>query len=120
MSDYGESYKRYKSARALASAVVNGTSFRTDGCYFLTTSTDMDDVVAILDTNAPVGPVSGRAIWRFEVQANAFLYRMVRRMVFLQVAVAQGKIPGLLVNSEGLPAAPFRQGVPFEHSRTAS
>jgi len=31
--------------------------------------------------------------WQFEVQANAFLYRMVRRMVFLQVAVAQGKIP---------------------------
>jgi tRNA pseudouridine38-40 synthase len=30
--------------------------------------------------------------WQFEVQANAFLYRMVRRMVFLQVAVAQGKI----------------------------
>ncbi|MDX1377388.1 MAG: tRNA pseudouridine(38-40) synthase TruA [Anaerolineales bacterium] len=30
--------------------------------------------------------------WHFEVQANAFLYRMVRRMVFLQVAVAQGKI----------------------------
>ena len=29
--------------------------------------------------------------WRFEVQANAFLYRMVRRMVFVQVAVAQGK-----------------------------
>jgi tRNA pseudouridine38-40 synthase len=26
--------------------------------------------------------------WHFEVQANAFLYRMVRRMVFLQVAVA--------------------------------
>ena len=31
--------------------------------------------------------------WQFEVQANAFLYRMVRRMVFLQVAVAQGKLP---------------------------
>jgi len=31
--------------------------------------------------------------WHFEVQANAFLYRMVRRMAFLQVAVAQGKIP---------------------------
>ena len=30
--------------------------------------------------------------WHFEVQANAFLYRMVRRMVFVQVAVAQGKI----------------------------
>jgi len=31
--------------------------------------------------------------WHFEVQANAFLYRMVRRLVFIQVAVAQGKIP---------------------------
>ncbi|MBM3123831.1 MAG: tRNA pseudouridine(38-40) synthase TruA [Chloroflexi bacterium] len=29
--------------------------------------------------------------WLFEVQADGFLYRMVRRMVFLQVAVAQGK-----------------------------
>lgn len=29
----------------------------------------------------------------FEVQADAFLYRMVRRMVFVQVAVAQGKLP---------------------------
>ena len=31
--------------------------------------------------------------WHFEVQADAFLYRMVRRMVFVQVAVAQGKVP---------------------------
>jgi len=31
--------------------------------------------------------------WQFEVQADAFLYRMVRRMVFVQVAVAQGKVP---------------------------
>ncbi len=31
--------------------------------------------------------------WRFEVQADAFLYRMVRRLVFVQVAVAQGKVP---------------------------
>jgi tRNA pseudouridine38-40 synthase len=31
--------------------------------------------------------------WHFEVQANAFLYRMVRRLVFVQVAVAQGKVP---------------------------
>jgi len=30
--------------------------------------------------------------WHFEVQADAFLYRMVRRLVFVQVAVAQGKI----------------------------
>jgi len=29
--------------------------------------------------------------WYFDVQANAFLYRMVRRLVFVQVAVAQGK-----------------------------
>lgn len=31
--------------------------------------------------------------WQFEVTANAFLYRMVRRLVFVQVAAAQGKIP---------------------------
>jgi len=30
--------------------------------------------------------------WQFEVQANAFLYRMVRRLVFIQVAVAQEKV----------------------------
>jgi tRNA pseudouridine38-40 synthase len=30
--------------------------------------------------------------WHFEVQADAFLYRMVRRLVFVQVAVARGKI----------------------------
>ncbi|HSB02485.1 MAG TPA: tRNA pseudouridine(38-40) synthase TruA [Anaerolineales bacterium] len=29
--------------------------------------------------------------WHFEVQADAFLYRMVRKLVFVQVAVAQGK-----------------------------
>jgi tRNA pseudouridine38-40 synthase len=30
--------------------------------------------------------------WTFDVVANAFLYRMVRRMVFTQVAVGQGKL----------------------------
>ena len=30
--------------------------------------------------------------WHFEVRADAFLYRMVRRMVFVQIAVAQGKV----------------------------
>ena len=30
--------------------------------------------------------------WQFEVQADAFLYRMVRRLVFVQVAVAQGRL----------------------------
>lgn len=29
--------------------------------------------------------------WQFEVTADAFLYRMVRRMVFVQVSLAQGK-----------------------------
>jgi tRNA pseudouridine38-40 synthase len=56
--------------------------------------------------------------WRFEVQANAFLYRMVRRLVFVQVAVAQGKVSAEAIahslakqdsagtRSEKLPAAP--------------
>jgi tRNA pseudouridine38-40 synthase len=35
--------------------------------------------------------------WQFEVQADAFLYRMVRRMVFVQVAVAQGKFPAEMI-----------------------
>src|SRR5688572_7175600 len=30
--------------------------------------------------------------WNFEVQADAFLYRMVRRLVFVHVVVAQGKL----------------------------
>ena len=30
--------------------------------------------------------------WQFEVRADAFLYRMVRRVVFVQVAVAQGRL----------------------------
>jgi tRNA pseudouridine38-40 synthase len=29
--------------------------------------------------------------WQFEVRADAFLYRMVRRLVFVQTAVAQGR-----------------------------
>ena len=30
--------------------------------------------------------------WTFEVRANAFLYHMVRRLVFVQVAVGQGRL----------------------------
>jgi tRNA pseudouridine38-40 synthase len=33
----------------------------------------------------------------FEVVANAFLYRMVRRLVFVQVAIAQGKLDEALI-----------------------
>jgi tRNA pseudouridine38-40 synthase len=31
--------------------------------------------------------------WQFEIEADAFLYRMVRRLVFVQVSFAQGKFP---------------------------
>ena len=34
---------------------------------------------------------TGKEEWQFEVEADAFLYRMVRRLVFVQVEVAQGK-----------------------------
>jgi tRNA pseudouridine38-40 synthase len=47
--------------------------------------------------------------WQFEVQADAFLYRMVRRLVFVQVAVAQGKFPAETVArslAESLAARP--------------
>jgi tRNA pseudouridine38-40 synthase len=30
--------------------------------------------------------------WTFEIEADAFLYRMVRRLVYLQVAVGQGRL----------------------------
>lgn len=35
---------------------------------------------------------TGTEEWQFEVEADAFLYRMVRRLVFVQVEVAQGKV----------------------------
>ncbi len=46
---------------------------------------------------------AGEDEWHFDVRADAFLYRMVRRMVFVQVAAAQGKVSaeaivGALVN----------------------
>jgi tRNA pseudouridine38-40 synthase len=31
--------------------------------------------------------------WRFEIKANAFLYHMVRRLVFTQVQVGQNRLP---------------------------
>jgi len=44
--------------------------------------------------------------WHFDVQADAFLYRMVRRLVFVQVAVAQGKISAeAILNSLEKPAS---------------
>jgi tRNA pseudouridine38-40 synthase len=38
--------------------------------------------------------------WTFTIRANAFLYRMVRRLVFVQVAAGQGKVsPEVLVRA---------------------
>jgi tRNA pseudouridine38-40 synthase len=31
--------------------------------------------------------------WTFEIEADAFLYRMVRRLVYVQVLVGQGRLP---------------------------
>jgi tRNA pseudouridine38-40 synthase len=42
-------------------------------------------------------PYEAKDEWHFEVQADAFLYRMVRRLVFVQVAAAQGKIPAAVI-----------------------
>lgn len=47
--------------------------------------------------------------WTFEVQAEAFLYRMVRKMVHIQVAVGQGRVPAQVI-AEALAGRP--QGVP--------
>ncbi len=42
--------------------------------------------------------------WQFEVAANAFLYRMVRRLVFLQVLAGQGRL-SLLDLAQGVTQA---------------
>lgn len=38
-------------------------------------------MVAILDTNGPVGPVSGRTIWRFEVQAHPWGHEVAEKVL---------------------------------------
>jgi tRNA pseudouridine38-40 synthase len=57
---------------------------------------------------------SDDGMWRFEVRANAFLYRMVRRMVFVQVAIAQGKVPAETIASSLAKQVPAkeRSGLP--------
>lgn len=48
--------------------------------------------------------------WQFEVRADAFLYRMVRRLVFVQVAVAQGKVSAeAIANALANPASAGKQ-----------
>ncbi len=48
--------------------------------------------------------------WSFEIQADAFLYHMVRRLVFAQVTVGQGRLPAeaLAQVLQNRPAAPSR------------
>ena len=52
--------------------------------------------------------------WQFEVRADAFLYRMVRRMVFVQVCVAQGKFAAEAVANAlaGQVSGKTRSGLP--------
>jgi tRNA pseudouridine38-40 synthase len=62
--------------------------------------------------------------WQFEVQADAFLYRMVRRMVFVQVAVAQGKLRAEAIASalagqvDGKSGSGFPSGLAPAHGLT--
>jgi len=62
--------------------------------------------------------------WHYEVQANAFLYRMVRRLVFVQVAVAQGKISveavagSLAEQAEGQESSELPSGLAPAHGLT--
>ena len=45
--------------------------------------------------------------WIFEIRADAFLYRMVRRLVFVQVAVGQARISaGMLLDALDAPTGP--------------
>jgi tRNA pseudouridine38-40 synthase len=36
--------------------------------------------------------------WTFEIRADAFLYRMVRRLVYVQVAFGQGRLPAQVLS----------------------
>jgi len=55
----------------------------------------------------------------FEIVANAFLYRMVRRMVYVQVAIAQGLLDesAICQNHEWPPLSPL-QGIAPAHGLT--
>jgi len=56
--------------------------------------------------------------WQFEVQADAFLYRMVRRLVFVQVSLAQGKCSGEEVRSALKKQASLPAGLAPAHGLT--
>jgi len=56
----------------------------------------------------------------FEITANAFLYHMVRRIVFVQVSVAQGKLPVRIISRvlEAPQIQPMFQGLAPPHGLT--
>lgn len=61
--------------------------------------------------------------WQFEIQADAFLYRMVRRLVFIQAAVAQGRVSAQVVAQSlagpaGVPAGELPAGLAPAHGLT--
>jgi tRNA pseudouridine38-40 synthase len=56
--------------------------------------------------------------WQFDVQANAFLYRMVRRLVFVQVSVTQGKVSIEEVQNAVEKQAKLRSGLAPAHGLT--
>ncbi len=56
--------------------------------------------------------------WQFEVQADAFLYRMARRLVFVQVAVAQGKCSGEKVRAALIGQGKLPSGLAPAHGLT--
>lgn len=53
---------------------------------------------------------SGGDEWTFEIEADAFLYRMVRRLVYLQVAVGQGRLSAETLASALGSRRPVREG----------
>jgi tRNA pseudouridine38-40 synthase len=56
--------------------------------------------------------------WQFEVMADAFLYRMVRRLVFVQVSVAQGKCSVAEVRNALIKQAKVPAGLAPAHGLT--
>jgi tRNA pseudouridine38-40 synthase len=63
---------------------------------------------------------TGADEWHFEVRADAFLYRMVRRMVFVQVAIAQGKTPAEAIACSLAEQASVKSRSGCRHGATAT
>lgn len=80
MTHHPEKPMAYKTPRALAKAVVKSLRFLPDSIYYLTTPDDEDDVVAVINTISPIGPVLGEAVWRIEVQPHPWGQEVAERI----------------------------------------